>query len=134
MSPSASTIVHVVAALVGRPDGTQLIVRKRGTHDFQQPGGKPEQGESSLATLHREMHEEIGVDLALANVSRRGLFRAPAAHEPGSIVEAEIFDVVLPQDVVVRPHAEIEAVEWIVPGHTELVLAPLTADLMQLLV
>lgn len=37
-------VIEVVAALVTGPDGRTLLVRKRGTVLFMNPGGKPEAG------------------------------------------------------------------------------------------
>ena len=39
--------------------GRCLLVRKRGTEYFMQPGGKPEIGEASEAALIRELEEEL---------------------------------------------------------------------------
>ncbi|MEA3021786.1 MAG: 8-oxo-dGTP diphosphatase, partial [Alphaproteobacteria bacterium] len=53
-------IISVVAALIRDGDGRVLLVRKRGTTAFMQPGGKRDAGESDVAALAREIVEELG--------------------------------------------------------------------------
>ena len=50
----------MVAALIRDGDGRVLLVRKRGTAAFMQPGGKRDAGESDVAALAREIGEELG--------------------------------------------------------------------------
>ena len=47
-------IISIVAALIRDADGRVLLVRKRGTSAFMQPGGKRDAGESDVAALARE--------------------------------------------------------------------------------
>jgi 8-oxo-dGTP pyrophosphatase MutT (NUDIX family) len=91
-----------------------------------QAGGKVAQGESSAEALRREIREELGCGVAAAPV-RIGSFRAPAANEPGQMVEAELFTVGL--DGVICPAAEIEDAIWHNPADLDsIILAPLTRD------
>jgi len=46
------SVISIVAALV-RDDGRALLVRKRGTSAFMQPGGTRDAGESDVAALSR---------------------------------------------------------------------------------
>ena len=55
----SDTIISVVAALIRDPDGRVLLVRKRGTEAFMQPGGKRDVGENDVAALSREIAEEL---------------------------------------------------------------------------
>ena len=58
-----------------------------------------------------------------------GQFSAPAANEPGFVVQAEIFLLTIDADVT--PAAEIEEVLWIDPATDgDVALAPLTRDLI----
>jgi len=60
-----SAAVEVVAAVIERPDGRFLLAQRpagkvyAGYWEF--PGGKVETGESLLAALARELHEELGI-------------------------------------------------------------------------
>ena len=52
--------ICVVAALIRDDGGRVLLVRKRGTTAFMQPGGKRGAGESDVAALAREIDEALG--------------------------------------------------------------------------
>ncbi|BCX66382.1 MULTISPECIES: NUDIX hydrolase [Pseudomonas] len=122
-------LIHIAAALLIGPDGRTLLVRKRGTQAFMQPGGKIEAHEQPVNALARELEEELGLVIDPAHATFLGQFSAPAANEPGFVVKAEIF--LLNIDVDVTPAAEIEEVIWIDPAtNGDLTLAPLTRDLI----
>lgn len=124
-----SAFIHIAAALLIGPDGRTLLVRKRGTEAFMQPGGKIEAHEQPVNALARELEEELGLIIDPAHATFLGQFSAPAANEPGFVVQAEIF--LLTIDTEVTPAAEIEEVIWIDPATDgDLVLAPLTRDLI----
>ncbi|WP_419711833.1 NUDIX hydrolase [Pseudomonas sp. NFX224] len=124
-----STTIHIAAALLIGPDGRTLLVRKRGTQAFMQPGGKIEPHELPIHTLARELEEELGLDIDPAQATFLGQFSAPAANEPGFTVHAEIFQLHI--DIDVTPAAEIEEVIWIDPSTDgDVTLAPLTRDLI----
>ena len=124
-----SKTIRIAAALLIGSDGQTLLVRKRGTQAFMQPGGKIDAGEQPAQALARELHEELGLRIDPAAAQYLGHFSAPAANEPGFTVEAELFEVRI--DVPVNPAAEIEEVRWIDPaGDGGLQLAPLTRDLI----
>ncbi|VVO37502.1 hypothetical protein PS691_05438 [Pseudomonas fluorescens] len=128
VAPSPS-IIRIAAALLIGPDGRTLLVRKRGTQAFMQPGGKIEAHEQALAALTRELEEELGLRIDPVQASYLGSFSAPAANEPGFVVQAELFQLNI--DSSVAPAAEIEEVVWIDPATDGgLVLAPLTRDLI----
>ena len=119
--------VHIAAAVLLRSDGRTLLVRKRGTAAFMQPGGKIEAGETAAAALCRELHEELGLKIDPTATLPLGRFEAAAANEPGQIVVAEVFRLVV--DTPIRPAAEIEDVVWVDADEPrDLVLAPLTRD------
>ncbi|MEE4303920.1 MAG: NUDIX domain-containing protein [Wenzhouxiangella sp.] len=118
-------LIETVAAVIADPEGRVLLVRKRGSDTFIQPGGKREPGEDSLKTLERELREEIGVRLVPGSASRLGEFEERAVHEPGMRVCAEAFVV----RVEGRPAAAAEIAElvWIDPRDPgEVNVAPLS--------
>ena len=119
------TVIHVVAAVVVDEHGRLLVVRKRGTSAFMQPGGKFEAGEDAVAALRREVREELGV--GIATVRPLGRHTAAAANEPGHTVAAELFAVTL--DGPPRAAAEIAELTWLDRHRPDAVeLAPLTRD------
>ncbi|MEN4827926.1 NUDIX domain-containing protein [Pseudomonas sp. P39-UII1] len=122
-------IIRIAAALLIDPQGRTLLVRKRGTQAFMQPGGKIDAGESPVEALVRELHEELGLRIDPAQAAPMGVFSAPAANEPGFEVHAELFRVDTAEAVV--PAAEIEEVVWVAADQALAVaLAPLTRDLI----
>ena len=124
-----SKTIRIAAALLVRGDGQTLLVRKRDTLAFMQPGGKIDAGEQPAEALVRELREELNLRIDPSEAVYLGQFSAPAANEPGFTVEAELFKVQV--DVAVTPAAEIEEVCWIDPmGEGDLHLAPLTRDLI----
>ncbi|ROL72856.1 DNA mismatch repair protein MutT [Pseudomonas protegens] len=128
-SAVAPSIIRIAAALLLGADGQTLLVRKRGTQAFMQPGGKIEAGEPPVQALARELEEELGLRIDTNQARYLQQFCAPAANEPGHVVQAEVFLVRI--DTAVTPAAEIEEVRWIDPaGDGDLFLAPLTRDLI----
>lgn len=124
-----SKTIRIAAALLIEPNGQTLLVRKRGTQAFMQPGGKIDAGEQPAEALARELHEELGLIIEPTDAVYLGNFSAPAVNEPGFVVEAELFQVTI--DEPVSPAAEIEEVRWIDPAADgDLLLAPLTRDLI----
>jgi len=100
----------VAAVVFTDEDGRVLSVRKRGTHRFMLPGGKPEAGESAVQAAAREVHEELGVALAPDDLVLLGEYEAVAANEPGHLVRSTVFTHA--GAVVPRIGAEIEELRW----------------------
>jgi len=124
---SAAPVIRIVAALIVDDRGHVLLVRKRGTDVFMQPGGKYEPGESAPGALVRELNEELGIVALPADLDYLGYFEADAANEAGHVVEAEVFRLAVTGEV--SPLAEIEELIWhdiANPGDT--LVAPLSVD------
>ncbi|EIK94683.1 NUDIX hydrolase [Pseudomonas sp. M47T1] len=122
-----SRTIHIAAALLMGPDGKTLLVRKRHTLAFMQPGGKIEPGEQPVHALARELDEELGVRIDPAQAQYLGAFSAPAANEPGFEVRCELFRVDVAGPVTIA--AEIEEAVWVDrESHAQLALAALTRD------
>jgi 8-oxo-dGTP diphosphatase len=127
MDQGGRAVIEIVAALIRNQHGHVLLVRKRGTESFMQPGGKREPGESDPDSLARELREELGCGVAPGSTKKLGVFEAPAANEPGQRVRATIYAASLAGDIACQ--AEIEEYTWVdppEPGDTP--LAPLTRD------
>ena len=126
---SESRKIRIAAAVITDASGRLLLVRKRGTSAFMQPGGKIEPHEEPLDALVRELREELGLVIDPATASPLGLFCARAANEPDSTVEAELFSVSIESQPVAA--AEIEEMIWLDPDlASDIELAPLTRDVV----
>lgn len=126
MSPT----IRVSAAIVTDAAGRALVVRKRGTEAFMQPGGKPEPGERPDESLVRELAEEIGVVVPTTALEPLGVFETDAANEPGHRVVADAYALRLePEDVTIG--AEIAEARWIAADEASAIpLAPLSRDIL----
>jgi len=123
---SAGPVLRIAAAIILDEHGRMLLVRKRGTQVFMQPGGKLEPGESAGECLVRELAEELGLAVDAASLDWVGRFDAPAANEPGHLVDCDVFRVSCIGVVTVA--AEIEEARWFSRESLATVpLAPLTA-------
>jgi 8-oxo-dGTP diphosphatase len=119
--------IEIVAAVIRDEAGRILLVRKRGTTAFMQPGGKRDPGEDDIATLAREIDEELGCQLVPGSIRPLGEFDAISANEPGFRVCASLYEIAVTGDIA--PKAEIEAMVWINPAApADIPLAPLTRD------
>ncbi len=111
----STAVIRIVVAVIRDAAGRVLLVRKRGARVFQQPGGKREAGDTDdVATLARELHEELGVTLVPGSARHLWRASAPAANEPGHTVEGEVYAVEVAG--VMRAQAEIEELRWIDPS------------------
>lgn len=121
-------VIRIAAALIARENGDVLLVRKRGSAVFMQPGGKIDAGETPISALVRELDEEIGLQTQEDRLEPLGTFEALAANEPDHRVIADLFLLARPAGPI-APRAEIEEIRWIDPHNPgDLPMAALTAD------
>lgn len=118
--------LRIAAAVIVDGAGRILLVRKRGTTAFMQPGGKVEAGEHPADTLARELHEELGLTVDPAGFEHWGRFGAAAANEPGHLVDCDIYGVSIDTEPVVA--AEIEELRWVSLDETGITVAPLALE------
>ncbi|WP_413317409.1 NUDIX domain-containing protein [Agrococcus sp. 1P02AA] len=123
-------VITVSAICFERADGAVLTVRKRGTSAWMLPGGKPEPGETAIECAVREVHEELGVEVAIDALQPMGEFETRAANEAGFALRASVFRARAP--IEPEPRAEIEAIRWIEPsaGIDDEAEAPLNRELV----
>ena len=119
--------IRIVAALIRDPQGRVLLVRKRGTAAFMQPGGKREAQEDDVTALARELDEELGCRALPETFAALGIFQCQAANETDRQVHAAVYTVDVTGDIAAR--AEIDEILWIDPASPpDIHLAPLTRD------
>lgn len=98
-------------------DNRLLVVRKRGSSIFMMPGGKIEAQEAPAEALLRELREELGLRVALADIAYLGVHETTAANEKQTYVMGHVHRVQLPQEASssISAHAEIEELAWLTP-------------------
>jgi 8-oxo-dGTP diphosphatase len=123
----AERVIHIVAAVICDAAGRSLLVRKHGAAVFQQAGGKRDPGDADeLATLARELHEELGCELVRDSARLLCHCSAPAANEPGHVVEAAVYMVEVRGTIVAQ--AEIAELRWIDPAALDVPVARLSRE------
>lgn len=125
---SESQTLHIAAAVITDQQQRLLLVRKKGSVYFMQPGGKIEPGEAPLAALLRELQEELNLVLAPDQLTPLGEFSDNAANEPDHWLVARLFraDNI---NLNLAPAAEIAELRWVTAEDLAAIpLAPLTAN------
>ncbi len=93
-------------------DGRVLGTRSAGKDTFYLPGGKREPGESDVATLVREIREELSVEIDAASARHVGTFEAQAhGHTSGVTVRMTCYTASFEGEPVAS--AEIEELAWL---------------------
>lgn len=106
-------ILRVSAVCVYDHTGRLLTVRKQGTSKFMHPGGKPELGESAAEAGARELSEEVGLNIAAAELELMGVWHGTAANETNTDIAATVFTAPGHWDAnSVVPAAEIAELRW----------------------
>lgn len=111
-SRRAPAVIQVAAGLIFR-EGRYLIARRKaGTHLgglWEFPGGKREPGESLEDCLHRELREELGID-----VTPPVHFRVIRHEYPEKTVELHFFRCTISRGEAAA--LDCEEVRWVMPG------------------
>ncbi|WP_269937981.1 NUDIX hydrolase [Arthrobacter sp. HY1533] len=106
-------VLKVSAVCIFDPAGRLLTVRKSGTDKFMHPGGKPEPGETAAQAGSRELSEEVGLDIAAAELELMGVWHGTAANEANTDIEATVFTAPGSWDAAaIHPTAEIAELRW----------------------
>lgn len=124
--------ITVSAVRVLDTSGRILLVRKKGTSKWMQPGGKPEPGEQPVEAAVRELSEEIGLFLPQSRFTHRGVWQGWAANEANTPLIAYLFDVDYVEDVdgSVCADAELAEIAWRDPAEAleDMSIAPLLRE------
>src|SRR5438045_9122122 len=91
---AVSTPIRIAAAIIADQDGRIVLVKKRDTKFFMQPGGKLHHGETAPDALARELNEELGCTVVQTEVV--GVVCAQAGNEPVHNVEALLLSTQIP--------------------------------------
>ncbi len=119
--------IEIVAAVIRDDRGRALLVRKRGTSVFMQPGGKREPGEDDLTALARELDEELGVAIVAGSAREPRHLPGPRGQRNGREVVAAVYEVAVTGAPIAR--AEIAEFLWFDPRDPPPVpVAPLTRE------
>lgn len=89
-----------------------LTTRSKGKSIFIAPGGKVEPDEGVENALIRELREELGIDVAISDLSPFGTFFAPAAGDENKYLQMDVF-MVKNWSGEISPASEIEEIKWI---------------------
>jgi 8-oxo-dGTP diphosphatase len=87
-----------------------LLVKKRNSDFYILPGGKPEQGETDIETLSREIDEELGCGIAADRLWFLGTFSDEVAGVPDARVTIRLYAGALVGTP--SPRSEIASLRW----------------------
>ncbi|WP_299821499.1 NUDIX domain-containing protein [uncultured Pontibacter sp.] len=93
-------------------DGKILSTRSKGRTKYYLPGGKREAGETDFQALHREIQEELSINLLAESITFTGIFEAQAdSHPEGVLVKITCYEGVYTGTLC--PANEIEEKVWL---------------------
>jgi 8-oxo-dGTP diphosphatase len=101
-------VLRVVAAAIVDREKVLLVSKRSAPEVFYLPGGKPDADEAPLATLARELDEELGVRLVWSESLARVRDQAALERTP---MEMHVYLARVEGAVVAR--SEIAAVAWV---------------------
>ena len=99
------------SAIAAIKDNKLLVVRPHNSSSLLMPGGKPEEGESAVAALKREIMEELSCSIDEPSIVFLGVFEDAAAGGNNSRVRMELYSGKL--EGTPKPSSEIEQLIWI---------------------
>lgn len=109
---SAMNTLHIATACFLNPAHQLLLVRKQNTRKWMLPGGKLDVSETPEQALERELQEELQITIDTASLVPLGFYRAVAANEADTMVQAHVFQAPLPEASAITIAAEIAALQW----------------------
>lgn len=125
---SATHHITIAAALLMDDNKNILLVRKRGSPFFMQPGGKIDQDETPEEALIRELNEELQLVIKREELVAMGCFHDIAANETDHQLTAHLFRIQR-ESFTPIPAAEIEEAVWLSQDECQhITLAPLTEN------
>ena len=113
----------VKSGLIILHNGKFLINRKKGTTLFLLPGGKPENNETPVECLIREIYEEHECTVIVNSLVHCGIFEDVAANEPNTIISIDLYYGRV--EGTPKPSSEIEEQRWFGKNDNKEILSPI---------
>ncbi len=127
MTNKEQQIIHISSALFMNDRNETLLVRKKGTTHFIQPGGKIAPEETAVQALLREVKEELEYDIIEKQIEYIGEFSSTAIYEKNCRVTSKLF--LIKGHFTPMPKREIEEARWVsIDEAYQMPIAPLTRD------
>jgi len=120
------TIIHKIALAVFKDKKLLMVRSAKHPEKFFNLGGKPEQGETELECLAREVAEEVQSTIKEGTLHFLRSFEAPAHGKENTIVKFQLYTGQLTSEPV--PATEIEEVRYFDSSIDEKHLTPLSSE------
>lgn len=108
--PNIKTKTILTAGLIIIKEHKLLLAFSRNKKAWYLPGGKADEGETSLQAIQREIQEELNIQLNTQMLTYHGHITAPAYGEENVLMEQDCF--LYPATEEITPNGEIEAVDY----------------------
>ncbi len=105
--------INIVTLAIFNSDNELLLVRKKGSSYYQLPGGKAEAEELHIATLRREIQEELALSIQDWDIHYLGEHSSIAVNEQKTEVVGQMYAVKLKSPIQPKVSNEIEAYIWV---------------------